>query len=337
MTDAQNGGGASWDTTASSASWGTDVSKQRLLVMGGFSPGSQRVAITDVVESYGEGSWRREPSLPVATCGSRAETLQGSIYMMGGQDIRFWGEVESNVSAPMEPEQCVWPTLDTVTRLDTARGQWLPGPAMSHRRTCFGSTSVGGRIYVAGGFDGEDFVRVVESFDPREPKWFSHPSLPRPRSAMAMSAVQAGGGSFLVACGGVNGPGVLSDEVDIFDIRKGAWVEGPPLLAARSGAAAATLDSKVYIIGGAGESSVLAGVEVFDIRTLLWERDLSAAMSLPRTSMAAVTFRGKLMALGGFDGRGQPLDTVEIYDPEEGWRREKSLSFPRGMMAAATF
>jgi hypothetical protein len=38
------------------------------------------------------------------------------------------------------------------------------------RRTCFGSAVADGRIFVAGGFDGEDFVHGVESYDPREPR-----------------------------------------------------------------------------------------------------------------------------------------------------------------------
>jgi hypothetical protein len=313
----------------------THDGRQQVFVMGGFIFGPDEVALTDVVESYYAGSWRLAPSLPVATCGSRAETLQGSMYMMGGQDFRFLGQARANTSSPVNPADCVWPTLDTVTRLDASRGQWLPAPAMFRRRTCFGSAAIGGRIYVAGGFDGEELVRVVESFDPREPMWCRHPDLPRPRSAMAMSAVHAGGGSFLVACGGVSIPGGPSDAVDIFDIRKGAWIEGPPLLGSRSGAATATVDNKVYIVGGVGDRGPLAGVDVFDIRTLQWERDLSDSMSRPRTSLAAVTYRGKVMAIGGYDEEGNPVDTVEVYDPGQGWSSQKSLSFARGMFAAA--
>ena len=68
----------------------------------------------------------------------------------------------------MTAEECVWPTLDTVWRLDAASGQWRFSPSMLFRRTCFGSACIGGRIYVVGGFDGEGFVSAVESFDPRE-------------------------------------------------------------------------------------------------------------------------------------------------------------------------
>ena len=243
------------------------------------------------------------------------------------------------------------------------------------RRTCFGSAAADGRIYVAGGFDGEDFVHGVESFDPREPRsgllppqhtlmrvvhardaamrarvhaahrlnrgaqnrWRRLPNFPRPRSALAMTAVQAGGASFLVACGGIRLPGGISDEVDIFDTRKGAWVAGPALLGERSGAAAASIDFKVYMMGGVSTSGALAGVDVLDLRTLTWERDLTDAMKQPRTSLAAVTCGERIVAIGGYDESGLPVDTVELYEPSVGWSEGRSLSFARGLLGAALY
>jgi len=309
----------------------------RVFTMGGFVIGFGHSMLTDVVESYSpdKGGWRKEPGLPVATSGNQAEMLHGSIYMMGGQDSRFLEPILANSSQTVEAADCVWPTLDSVWRLDAASRQWLPAPAMFHRRTCFASATVDGRIYVAGGFNGAIFVAGVECFDPRESKWRRLPDLPRPRSAMAMSSVQAGGGSFLVACGGVTLPdGGISDAVDIFDVRKGAWVEGPPLLGGRSGAATASIGHKLYIMGGVGPDGALGGVDIFDIRTLKWERDLSDAMSQPRTSLSAVACGETIVAMGGYDGQGLPVDTVEIYHPSRGWSTGKSLSFARGMMAA---
>ena len=152
-----------------------------------------------------------------------------------------------------------------------------------------------------------------------------------------MTAVLAGGASFLVACGGIRLPGGISDEVDIFDTRKGAWVSGPSMLGGRSGAAAASIDFKVYQMGGVSTSGALGGVDVFDLRTLTWERDLSDAMKQPRTSLAAVACGDKVVAIGGYDDRGLPVDTVELYGPSVGWSEGRSLSFARGMLAAALY
>jgi hypothetical protein len=135
--------------------------EKRVFVMGGFVIGFGHSMLTDVVESYNldKGGWRKEPNLPMATSGSCAETMGGNIYMMGGHDERFLSDARTNISAPLTPVDCVWPTLDSVWRLDTGREQWVKGPSMLDRRTCFGSASVDGRIYVGGGFNGEEFVR----------------------------------------------------------------------------------------------------------------------------------------------------------------------------------
>ena len=314
----------------------------RVVALGGFVMGSESDRVTDVVESFSphQGGWNKEPHLPVVTAGHCAETMHGNLYIMGGHDMRFLEheQTDANPSDPARAADYVWPTLDSVWRLDTARGQWLPAPSMFARRTAFGSAAIDGRIYVAGGFNGEDFVSSFESFDPRERTWRRLPAFPRPRSALAMSAVQAGGGSYLVACGGVAiGPGEgggMLDLVDIFDVRKGAWVEGPAMLGVRSGSAAASLDDKLFVMGGVGINGALGGVEIFDIRTLKWQRDLSDAMCTPRSSLAAVAFRDSIITLGGYDRQGEPSDVVEIYDLERGWREGPSLSFARGMLAA---
>jgi hypothetical protein len=319
---------------------GAAGSQPRIVVAGGYVAGVGHEMVTDVVESYhtDKGGWRKEPKLPVVTSGHRVEAVHQNVYVLGGQDSRFLedGRVGGNmIESTTDDHDKGWPTLDTVWRLDAARGQWTPAPAMFARRACFGSAVIDGRIYAAGGFDGEDFVPGFESYDPREPSWRRLPAFPRPRSAVAMSAVQAGGGAFLVACGGVALPDGICDAVDIFDIRKGAWVQGPPMLGARSGAATVGIQHRLYVMGGTSPQSVLAGVEVLDMHTLQWQRDVSAAMSTPRTSFAAVEYQKTIVAMGGYDENGCPVDVVEIYDPELGWRDGKRLSFARGMMSAA--
>ena len=116
----------------------------RVFAAGGFVIGFGHSLVTDVVESYSpdRGGWRKEPALPLGISGCRAETLSGSIYVMGGQDARFVADDEPKAGGAAatdehgEPETidaCVWPTLDTVFRLDSTRGEWLPAPPMLHR------------------------------------------------------------------------------------------------------------------------------------------------------------------------------------------------------------
>jgi hypothetical protein len=58
-------------------------------------------------------------------------------------------------------------------------------------------------------------------------------------------------------------------------------------------------------------------------------------MEVPRTCFAAVTCGKNVVAMGGYDRKGLPVDIVEIYNPREGWRHGRKLSFARGMIASA--
>ena len=52
-------------------------------------------------------------------------------------------------------------------------------------------------------------------------------------------------------------------------------------------------------------------------------------MTRIRSDFAAVTFEGRVFAIGGFDGT-EVLSSIEYYDPEEGtWKGAGHLSTPR--------
>ena len=63
----------------------------RVVALGGFVMGSESDRVTDVVESFSphQGGWKKEPHLAVVTAGHCAETMHGSLYIMGGHDMRF--------------------------------------------------------------------------------------------------------------------------------------------------------------------------------------------------------------------------------------------------------
>ncbi|MGA9675714.1 MAG: kelch repeat-containing protein [Mycobacterium sp.] len=62
-------------------------------------------------------------------------------------------------------------------------------------------------------------------------------------------------------------------------------------------------------------------------------------MPTARSGLAAVATPGGLIyALGGFDGQGNILATVEIYDPStNNWRTSKPMPTPRANLAAVFF
>jgi hypothetical protein len=61
--------------------------------------------------------------------------------------------------------------------------------------------SLGGSIYVAGGYNGKDYLDTVESYDIELNKWVFCPSMNVRRSALGLVAYSG----YLYACGGFSG------------------------------------------------------------------------------------------------------------------------------------
>jgi N-acetylneuraminic acid mutarotase len=77
--------------------------------------------------------------------------------------------------------------------------------------------------------------------------------------------------------------------------------------------AAAAFDGKVYSVGGASSTAIVANSYVYDPPTNTWTRiaDLPAALEKPAAAFAD----GKLYVFGGWNSAGTPSNKVYVYDP----------------------
>ncbi len=90
------------------------------------------------------------------------------------------------------------------------------------------------------------------------------------------------------------------------------WMAAPPMGTARTGAAAAILDGRLYVVGGRDAGgALLASAEAFTPATG-WAP--IAPLDDARADAQLVAFEGRLYLLGGF-GDSDDTDDVEIYDP----------------------
>lgn len=95
----------------------------------------------------------------------------------------------------------------------------------------------------------------------------------------------------------------------------------------RSGVGVASLDGKLYAIGGYDGGNFLNTVEMFDPVARMWHR--VASMHQVRRYHSVAILDRQLFAVGGYDG-SNVLDTVEAYDPRTNrWRRIASLDGKR--------
>jgi N-acetylneuraminic acid mutarotase len=115
------------------------------------------------------------------------------------------------------------------------------------------------------------------------------------------------------------------------------WSMLAPLPDPRQENGVATLDGKVYVVGGMKSFAVptVDTVEVYDPATDTWAR--VAPLPAPRHHTAAATVGGRLYVIGGNVGNEfAPVDTVFEYDPaSDRWATRAPMPTARGAMAIA--
>jgi N-acetylneuraminic acid mutarotase len=139
--------------------------------------------------------------------------------------------------------------------------------------------------------------------------------------------VSAGGRVYVIG-GWTTSSTVRYTQVDVFDPMTETWSRSVPLPEARGGAAAAVVDSVIYVMGGwTPANPASATVEAFDLRTQRWTR--KASMPTARSATTATVLNGRVYVLGGFrlvNDVPEFTDMVESYNPAtDAWRTEPSL------------
>ena len=100
--------------------------------------------------------------------------------------------------------------------------------------------------------------------------------------------------------------------------------------------AAAGVDGKLYVVGGADLSGPIETLEIYDPEIDSWSS--GPPLSAARHDLAATALDGNLYAVGGryHDGEWRYLTTLEIYDPEtNAWSNGPSMPTARGFLAAS--
>jgi actin-related protein len=161
-------------------------------------------------------------------------------------------------------------------------------------------------VFAIGGHNGIEHLRAVEVLDAVNECW-------RPCRSMATERVYFGGASAssrLYVFGGQNLEYKALCETEIYDCLRDEWLLGPELNVARRNCAGASLEGRIYAVGGFDGTGLLNSVEAYDPRMKNWAE--LAPMSTARSSASAVAYDGKIFVLGG--SSGQRLNSVEYLD-----------------------
>jgi N-acetylneuraminic acid mutarotase len=222
-------------------------------------------------------------------------------------------------------------------------GRWSTGAPLPEGLSHPGVTSMGGKVYVFGGFltpvhrDAQDVAFV---YDPQLDRWTALPKLSSPRGSIVAAAVD--GKLHIFGGRGLDGVTVATHEV--FDPETGRWSQAAALPLARDPAGIAVLDGKIHVFGGRtkGWLDNVAEHDVYDPRTDTWSK--AAPLPVARSSGAYAVLDGRILFAGGEcrrpkggPGGGETFDDVTAYDPEaDRWMTLAPLPGGRHAFAAAT-
>jgi uncharacterized repeat protein (TIGR01451 family) len=204
-------------------------------------------------------------------------------------------------------------------RYDPCTQRWEPAAPLPEARTNLAAAELDGKIYVVGGTDYDYWPRdSVFVYDPAADAWTAVQPLPLP----VQGAAAASAHGKLYVFGGSDSWNHM-DNIYEYDPATNVWTEKAPMPSGgRSYMAAATLDGKIYVVGGWPR---LTRVEVYEPSTDSWTT--AAPMNIGRHSpgLAAGPDGYLYLAGGGQDWLG--TGATERYNPAtDTWEMIPSLN-----------
>ncbi len=209
-----------------------------------------------------------------------------------------------------------------------------------------------GKIYVMGGVSPtlpETFATVNYEYNPQTDAWTKKADMPTGRSNFAMAEVDGKiyviGGFENVCCPPFpercnwEECAKISDLNEVYDPKINTWETLSPLPTKRHGVDMATVNGKIYVIGGMGtEASIWEPqntVEEYTPKTNKWAT--KQPMPTPRDGYGYSVQGEQIFVYGGWIGVRQQTNTTIVYEIEKNtWVNTTNLPIKTGACAYAT-
>jgi N-acetylneuraminic acid mutarotase len=236
-------------------------------------------------------SWKTMAALPAARSGPAAETVNGLIYVVGGNNA---GDTT------------------TVQVFDPTTNQWTAAASLPEGRySGDGAGVINSQLYVAGGWTISPPLphNSLFMYDPPSNTWTARASLSH-LSACGATGVINSKLYVTTACDGFSG---YRNFLDVYDPFTDSWTSLAGSHSAHAGPAAGVINDKLYIAGGNdGVIGLTKVLEVYDPATNTWAT--LAPMKVAVINPASVALNGRLYVFGGNNGTSD-VNTVQVYDP----------------------
>lgn len=259
-------------------------------------------------------SWEAKANAPIARAEAQGAAVGGRIHVFGGFSSGWTTTARSDV-------------------FDTATNAWSRLPDMPEALTHSAVVVDGTTVWLLGGYVGNHpgpATRNVWKFDTVARTWSRGPALPAPRGAGG-AAVVGRQLYFFSGTSRVAGSTADPDQPDtwVLNLDGGTtWAARAPLPNPRNHVSAASVDGKVYAIGGQhneNESSGLqSDVHRYDPGTNAWLK--VAGLPVARSHAVAEVRDGQIVLIGGTVPGNIPSSDVTSYSPATNtWSKLPSL------------
>jgi Subtilisin-like serine proteases len=211
---------------------------------------------------------------------------------------------------------------------DTLGSVWTFRANMPSIRGYHGVTCIGEKIYVVGGYDGQNSYNTLFVYNTSTNTWESKSNMSGSRYKLGAAVAN----DKLYAIGGYTS--TYSNKVEMYDPISDAWTTKQNMPTSRGNLSVVSYNNKIYAIGGNGSYSYYRNVEVYDPSTNTWTSKLN--MPTARSSAGITVYNNKIYVIGGYNGSSY-LNTVEVYDPATNtWTTKQGMPTARKEAAAIT-
>ena len=234
-------------------------------------------------------------------------------------------------------------TTDNVLLYDIPDDEWSQAASLPVPLNHPNAVAVDGSVYILGGLSGESgwpASRDTFRYDPEADIWEDLESMPEgfERGSAIMGVYD---GKVYLAGGISDGQGMSVDDVSIFDLKTGEWLQVPDEAAhipePRDHGGGAVIKGKFYVVGGRdhGLHNERDTVFILDLNDLEagWTTS-EARMPTARGGIAVAAIGAKIYTFGGEgnleEGTNGVYDNVEVYDTEtDEWEVLGPMEIPR--------
>jgi len=236
--------------------------------------------------------WKELASLPEGYNGGEAISLNNEIYFVAGRT-----ETTRSVAYfyKFNPKTNKWTKLADV-----------PKPA-----TNFALATVNGKIYAIGG---DIFQDANREYNPETNSWKLLKPMPTARQHINCGVYK----NKIYIAGGLTSWKNITQKHEVYDVLSNSWTEKTAIPSLRNNATVVTVDSLIFVFGGAGTKENIWGdiwtVEKYNVNSDIWvqKNDLPQLLFGPGVTVV----NNEIIVLGGqtlIDGKEDASKKVFIY------------------------